>query len=152
MTIGANLHTEKARRATRERMWTVARRRYQSGCLFKRGKRRKVWIARWREDVIRPDGSLGRIQRSIVIGLLSEVPTRREAQMQLDQHLQMLNQGQHRPQATKLLQAFVECEWTTLVLSTLKLSTQRGYRMVLGKHVLPCFGQRRLCDIAPKKN
>ena len=125
----------------------MARRRYQSGCLFKRGKRRKVWIARWREDVIRPDGSLERIQRSIVLGLVSEVPTRRQAQMQLDQHLQILNQGQQRPQATKHLQAFVECEWTTLVLSTLKLSTQRGYRMVLGKHVLPCFGQRRLCDI-----
>src|SRR5207237_4851209 len=42
---------------------------------------------------------------------------------------------------------FVDCEWTSLVLSTLKLSTQRGYRMVLRKHVLPCFGQRRLCDI-----
>ncbi len=147
MATGANLRNEKARRATREKMWTVARRRYQSGCLFKRGKRRKVWIARWREDVIRPDGSLGRIQRSIVIGLLSEVPTRREAQIQLDQHLQMLNQGQQRPQTTKHLQDFVDCEWTTLVLSTLKLSTQRGYRMVLSKRVLPCFGQRRLCDI-----
>jgi len=147
MTTGATLQTEKARRATRERMWSVARRRYQSGCLFKRGKRRKVWIARWREDVIRPNGSLGRIQRSIVLGLVSEVPTRRQAQMQLDQHLQMLNQSQQRPQATKHLQDFVDCEWTSLVLSTLKLSTQRGYRMVLGKHVLPCFGQRRLCDI-----
>ena len=81
----------------------MARRRYQSGCLFKRGKRRKVWIARWREDVIRPDGSLGRIQRSIVLGLVSEIPTRRQAQTQLDQHLHMLNQGQQRPQATKHL-------------------------------------------------
>jgi len=98
-------------------------------------------------QAFRPDGSLRRIQRSIVIGLLSEVPTRREAQIQLDQHLHILNQGQQRPQATKHLQDFVECEWTTLVLSTLKLSTQRGYRMVLGKRVLPCFGQRRLCDI-----
>jgi len=59
----------------------------------------------------------------------------------------MLNQGRQRPQATKQLQAFVECEWIPLVLSTLKLSTQRGYRMVLGKRVLPCFGERRLCDI-----
>src|SRR5258707_12641504 len=147
MPAADNPAKKRASRATREKMWTVARRRYQSGCLFKRGKRRKVWIARWREDVIRPDGSLGRIQRSIVIGLLSEVPTRREAQIQLDQHLQMLNQGQQRPQTTKHLQDFVDCEWTTLVLSTLKLSTQRGYRMVLGKRVLPYFGQRRLCDI-----
>jgi Phage integrase, N-terminal SAM-like domain len=147
MTTGITLQSDKARRATRERTWIVARRRYQSGCLFKRGKRRKVWIARWREDVLRPDGSLGRIQRSVVIGLLSEIPTRRQAQMQLDQRLQMLNQGQQRPQASKHFEDFVECEWTTLVLSTLKLSTQRGYRMVLGKHLMPCFGQRRLCDI-----
>jgi integrase len=147
VTPSVTLQSEKARRATRERMWTVARRRYQSGCLFKRGKRRKVWIARWREDVIRPDGSLGRTQRSVVIGLLSEIPTRRQAQIQLDQRLHMLNQGQQRPQATKHLQDFVDCEWTTLVLSTLKLSTQRGYRMVLGKHVMPRFGQRPICDI-----
>src|SRR5215831_11058550 len=147
MMRDAILQLEKARRATRERKWTVARRRYQSGCLFKRGKRRKVWIARWREDVIRPDGSLGRTQRSIVLGPVSEIPTRRQAQIQLDQHLQVLNQGRQRPQAIKQLQDFVECEWTPLVLSTLKLSTQRGYRMVLGKRVLPSFGQRRLCDI-----
>src|SRR5260370_35054438 len=129
MPTGANLRNEKERRATRERMWTVARRRYQSGCLFKRGKRRKVWIARWREDVIRPDGSLGRIQRSIVIGLLSEVPTRREAQIQLDQHLQMLNQGQQRPQTTKHLQDFVDCERTHHVSPPLKLSSTGGYRL-----------------------
>ena len=59
----------------------------------------------------------------------------------------MLDQGRQRPQATKHLQDFVDCEWKTLVLSTLKFSTQRGYRMVLGKHVVPCFGQRRRCDI-----
>jgi len=98
--------------------------------------------------VIRPNGSLGRIQRSMVLGPLSEVPTRRQAQIQLDKHLHLLNQGQQRPQSTKHLQDFVESEWTTLVLSTLKLSTQRGYRMVLGKHVMPCFGPRRLCDIS----
>src|SRR5438876_10245956 len=98
MTTGATLQTEKARRATRERMWTVARRRYQSGCLFKRGKRRKVWIARWREDVIRPDGSLGRIQRSIGLGLVSEFITSRQAQTHLDQLLYMLNLGQQRLQ------------------------------------------------------
>ena len=29
----------------------VARRRFQKGQLFKSGKRRKVWVGRWREDV-----------------------------------------------------------------------------------------------------
>jgi len=125
----------------------MARRRYQTGCLFKRGKRKKLWVARWREDVIRPDGSPGRIQRTVVLGLVSEIPSRTKAQTMLDQRLQPLNQGIHRPQTTKRLREFVEGEWTTLVLPTLKLSTQCGYRKTLGRHVLPCFGDARLCDI-----
>jgi hypothetical protein len=43
----------------------MARRRYQTGCLFVRGKRHKVWVARWREDVILPDTTVGRVQRSV---------------------------------------------------------------------------------------
>ena len=42
---------------------------------------------------------------------------------------------------------FAQGEWTNLVLPTLKLSTQRGYRLVLGRHLLPYFGDWRLCDI-----
>lgn len=44
----------------------MARRRFQTGCLFKRGKRSKVWVARWRETVIQPGGSFRRVQRSEV--------------------------------------------------------------------------------------
>jgi hypothetical protein len=33
--------------------------------------------------------------------------------------------------------AFAEEQWKTLVLPTLKLSTQHGYRIVLAKHLLP---------------
>ena len=33
---------------------SAIRRRYQRGCLFIRGR---TWIARWREDVIAPDGT-----------------------------------------------------------------------------------------------
>ena len=40
----------------------MARPRYQDGSLFIRGKRTKVWVARWREDVIREDGTLHRTQ------------------------------------------------------------------------------------------
>lgn len=44
----------------------MARPRYQDGSLFIRGKRIKAWVARWREDVIREDGTLQRRQRTIV--------------------------------------------------------------------------------------
>ena len=39
----------------------------------------KVWVARWREDVIRPDGVIARMMRSQVLGSVSSIPTRREA-------------------------------------------------------------------------
>ena len=43
----------------------MVRRRFQRGSLFKRGKREKVWVARWWEDVINADGTMGRMRRSI---------------------------------------------------------------------------------------
>jgi hypothetical protein len=43
--------------------------------------------------------------------------------------------------------AFAGTQWTALVLPTLKLSTQHGYRNVLSKHVLPYWRDWRLRDI-----
>jgi hypothetical protein len=45
------------------------------------------------------------------------------------------------------LGAFADGDWKRLVLPTLKLSTQRGYRMVLEKHLVPYWREWRLCDI-----
>jgi hypothetical protein len=58
----------------------MARSQYQNGCLFVRGKRRKMWVARWREEVILADGSAGRVMRSVVLGPVIEIGGRREAQ------------------------------------------------------------------------
>ncbi len=55
----------------------MARRGFQQGSLFQRGTRRKLWVARWWEDVIQADGTLGRLRRSEVIGTVAEFPTRR---------------------------------------------------------------------------
>ena len=46
---------------------------------FQRGTRRKLWVARWWEDVIQTDGMLGRLRRSEIIGTVAEFPTRRLA-------------------------------------------------------------------------
>ena len=37
----------------------VRRKRFQRGWLLKIGKRRKVWVGRWREDVLLEDGQVG---------------------------------------------------------------------------------------------
>ena len=125
----------------------MARRRYQTGCLFKRGKRRKVWVARWREDVLCEDGKVGRILRSVVIGSVADLPTRKDAQVRLDEELRGVNQGTVRPESSMLFGTFAEEQWKTLVLPTLKLSTQHGYKTVLAKHLLPYWRDWRLRDI-----
>jgi integrase len=125
----------------------VARRRYQSGCLFKRGKRRKVWVARWREDVLLESGQLGRLHKSVVLGLVADLPTRRDALTKLEEHIRPVNQGTTRPEAMMSFGVFAETQWSALVLPTLKLSTQHGYKNVLNKHVLPYWRDWRLRDI-----
>jgi integrase len=125
----------------------VARRRYQAGCLFKRGKRRKVWVARWREDVLLESGQLGRLHKSVVLGLVADLPTRRDALTKLEEHIRPVNQGTTRPEAMMSFGVFAETQWSALVLPTLKLSTQHGYKNVLNKHVLPYWRSWRLRDI-----
>jgi integrase len=125
---------------------SMARRRYQVGCLFIRGKKRKVWVARWREDVIRPDGTLGRVLRSEVLGPISEIRSQREARQLLQSRIAPINQGRHKPQSTMTFGAFVEEQFQTAVMPTLKFSTRRGYDSMLKKHLLPRFKAQRLCD------
>lgn len=129
----------------RERM---ARSQYQNGCLFVRGKRRKVWVARWREDVILADGSMNRVMRSVVLGPVSEIAGRREAHRLLDAHLNPINQGQYRPEGTMLFSQFVAECFEPGVLPTLKFATREIYSLLLRKHLSPQFGGHRLCDIS----
>ena len=68
----------------------MVRCRYQDGCLFIRGKKRKMWVARWRENVIQPDGVVQRVLRSEVLGPVSEFAGRREARVLLQSHLAAL--------------------------------------------------------------
>ena len=115
----------------------MARRRYQAGCLFKRGKRRKVWVARWREDVLLEGGQLGRLHKSVVLGTVADLPTKRHALTKLDEHIRPVNQGTAKPEASMSFGVFTESQWSALVLPTLKLSTQHGYKNVLRKHCSP---------------
>ena len=134
----ANLRIERKR---------MARCQYHNGCLFVRGKRRKMWVARWREDVILADGTASRVMRSVVLGPVSEIAGRREARRLLDSYLSPINQGQYRPEATMLFSKFVSECFEPGVLPTLKFATREVYSALLRKHLTPRFGDQRLCDI-----
>jgi len=126
----------------------MARSQYQNGCLFVRGERRKMWVARWRENVILADGSASRVMRSVVLGPVSEIGGRREARRLLDARLNPINQGQYCPEATMSFSKFVTECFEPGILPTLKYATREIYSFLLWKHLTPQFGDKRLCDIS----
>lgn len=143
-----NTDTGKGGRASysKERI-KMARSRYQEGCLFIRGKKKKVWVARWREDVIQPGGTVLRILRSETLGPVGEITSRREARTLMHRRLIQLNSGQCRAESTMTFGFFVTEQFEPGILPTLKYATQKSYRFLLRKHLLPRFGDWRLCDI-----
>jgi len=121
-------------------------RRHQDGFLFVRGKRRKKWVARWRESMLSEDGTIRDVQKSEVIGFVSEL-SKSEAQDELDKKLRAINGGSYRPKSTILFEKFVETIWKPGVLSLLKPGSSKYYAFQLDHHLVPAFGQRRLCEI-----
>ncbi len=97
--------------------------------------------------MLRPDGSLGRVLHSEVIGLVSEL-SKSDARKLLEPRLRPLNEGRRLPQSTTTFAAFVTEQFETTSLPTLKFGTQQSYSIVLRKHLLPRFGESRLCDIS----
>jgi len=130
----------------------MARRRFQTGTLSKLGKRRKVWVMRWREDALLDNGTVGRIQRAETIGTVADLPTRREALAKMEERLREVNQGTGRPEASMTFGAFVESQWKVLAWPNFKPSTQHGYKTVLSLHVLPAWRKTPLRGHRPARH
>ncbi len=124
----------------------MARRRYQKGSIRKRGKRNAIWELQWWTDCIQWDGALGRKRESIILGAVASM-TRRQAQKAAEEHLRPLNLGKITPYSSISFREFAERYFIPNFFPTLKLSTQQRYRRTLNNHLLPAFGDSRLCDI-----
>jgi integrase len=120
---------------------------FQEGSLFKRGTRKKVWVARWWEPVIGRDGLPGRIRRSEVLGPVAEIPTIRQARQMLSGLLRKVNSDDYRPQAVLTFRSFVEDRWKPEVFPTLKFSTKKYYGNMIDAHLNPAFGETHLRQI-----
>ncbi|MGH9494860.1 MAG: tyrosine-type recombinase/integrase [Candidatus Sulfotelmatobacter sp.] len=139
----------------------MARRRFQRGCLFKKGK---VWVARWWEDIIRADGAPGRVRRFATLG---EIP-KHAAQKALERTLQPINHGKQRPQSVMTFDRFVRERWIPAEMPlldpvTLKLDrnglTRSGltmdnrpgsavtYGSYVRSHLNAAFGQKPLNEL-----
>jgi integrase len=120
---------------------------FQEGSLFKRGKRKKVWVGRWWEPVIGPDGQPGQVRRSEILGTVAELPTNRDARQALSDRLRKVNSGDYRPQAALTFRRFVEDRWKPEVFPTLKFSTKKFYDYMTHTHLIPEFGDTQLRQI-----
>ena len=126
----------------------MARRRYQNGQLLLKGKRQKVWVARWREDMIRADGSRSRQRRSEVLGTVKEYTTRRLAERALEQRLSAaeVNSFNYQPDQQPRFREFAT-KWQRDVLTQLKPSTSSADKSRIKKHLLPEWGDVCMKDM-----
>lgn len=134
-----------ARQAT-ERGDSVARPRWQGGWLFKRGKRKQVWVGRFREDYLTEDGSRRRRERSVILGKCSDVGIR-QARRLLSGCLAAINQGTHKPEIMIPFGKFVLERWEPNLLPTLRFSTARKYRHLIRAYLLKALGGLKLTEI-----
>ena len=130
----------------------MARRRYQQGQLLQKGKKKKVWVGRWREDTIRPDGTRYRRRRSEILGTLKDYPTRRLAERALEQRISeaKVNSLDYQPRPTATFREFA-MKWEKNVLSQLKPSTQSADRSRIKKHLIPDLGETSMKDLTSQR-
>ena len=124
----------------------MARRRCQEGYVFKRGKKRKVWGARWREMLIGDDGKLTFIRKAEVLGSVSEL-TKGDAKQKLAEKLDG-KQKSGEVDTTVTFSFFVKQWWKPSILPTYKPSTGKQAELAIDNYLVPKFGEYRLSDIS----
>lgn len=128
----------------------LARRRYQLGSLSLRGKRTKVWVLRWREDIVGSDGETRRVRKETILGDLSDIPTQKLARRRADILLARVNRPDYRPGKVIGFEEFC-ARWEEHVLSQQKPSSQAACRSHLRFHLQKHFGRMRLDQIGQEE-
>ena len=124
----------------------MARRRYQKGRVFLRGSKKRVWVGRWREDLVLTDGSVRRVERSSILGEERELKTKRLAQRRLDLTLARINAPEYRPGRVASIAEFAE-KWQAEVLIHRKPSTVKAAKSHLKIYILPQLGRMQLGEL-----
>lgn len=126
----------------------MARRRYQKGQIIFR-ESRQMWLGRYREDVIRADGTVVRTRPQIVLGTKKELPTQKLAARKLDEILSRINDYAYQPTRMATVAEF-GTRWRKEVLAKRKPSTVCSANSHLNSHILPQLGKLRLDQIGPE--
>jgi len=127
----------------------MARRRHQTGRVFVRGKKpNEVFVGRWREDVIQGENTI-RVERSMVLGTVAELKTRRIAQRLLDPILARINSFDYRPSKFTSVEKFADV-WESQVLTHQKPSSVKAVKSHLKTYIRKHLGKILLHELTPQ--
>ena len=124
----------------------MARRRFQCGCIFLRGKC-PVWVARMRKYTTQLDGKSRAQHLSVVLGSLRDLPTERAARRRLDPLLTNINSLAARPLRVATVSDFAD-HWARAFVAHLKPSTQRVTSVHVTRYIKPLLGGTLLEDVS----
>jgi integrase len=121
----------------------LARRRYQKGALRREGK---LWILRWREDVMNSEGAVVRVERRARVGETKDLPTKKLARRVADGMVAHVNEPDYRPGRVATVEQFAEV-YQQNVATTFKPSAAKAVRSIARSYILPILGKYRLGEI-----
>lgn len=116
--------------------------RYQSGRVYKKGRKLVKWYGQFREDQIDADGKLVRVQKNVCLGTLAELPTKQAAKAEL-----ITRMGAGTPVSADMPFSDLVSRWRAAVVPTLRNTTATHYQYALRSYVVPAFGLREIKSI-----
>lgn len=126
----------------------LTRRRFQAGSVRLREDRGPAyWEGFYRETVISESGHRERKRKSVHLGLLKDVRTKKSAQQKLTLILEPINCASNRPKKLMSFRGFIETKYRPLKLTNQKGTTQHGYETNIRAHYLSEFGDMQLSEI-----
>jgi integrase len=131
--------------ASQDGTGSMARRRYQTGRVFVRGKKQPMFVGRWREDVIVEGNQTIRVERSVVLGSIAELKTKKNAQRALQPFLDKVNSLDYRPAKFAKFEDLADL-WETQILALQKPSSVKAAQSHLRTYIRPWLGHVRLED------
>ena len=121
----------------------MARRRYQTGRVFVSGKLNPVFKGRYREDVVQPDGTIKRVEKSVTLGPVSELRTKKNAQRAFEPFLARVNSVEYRPKKFAKIGEFAAV-WEREVSQHQKPSSIKAVQSHLRTYIRPWLAETRM--------
>ena len=127
----------------------MARREFQKPQVLKHEGRRAYWYVRYRVKVLTAPGQFEREEKWHQLGYCDEM-TKRQAERLRDEILRKVNDQVYTIQNQLPFGEFVKL-YVQQHVPTLAPGPRQKYTSLLQNHILPAFGEKRMCDIRTRR-